>query len=103
MVRRKVRDAEEAAVLLAEAERSGRSRAEFARSNGIDARSLNMWRVCLARRRTPAELRLVELVPAEPRSTSAPLAVRCGPFAVEVPADFDDHHLRRVLAAVAAC
>jgi hypothetical protein len=39
MVRRKVRDAEEAAVLLAEAERSGRSRAEFARSNGIDARS----------------------------------------------------------------
>jgi hypothetical protein len=62
MVRRKVRDAEEAAVLLAEAERSGRPRAEFARSNGIDARSLNMWRVCLARRRSPAELRLVELV-----------------------------------------
>jgi transposase-like protein len=102
MVRRKVRDAEEAAVLLAEAERCGRSRAEFARSLGIDARSLNMWRVCLARRRAPAELRLVELVPAE-SSTRAGIVVRCGPFAVEVPGDVDDHLLRRVLASVAAC
>ena len=102
MVRRKVRDAEEAAVLLAEAQRSGRPRAEFARSNGIDARSLNMWRVCLARRRSPAELRLVELVAADPPA-SARIAVRCGPFAVEVPADFDDQHLQRVLTAVAAC
>jgi transposase-like protein len=103
MVRRKVRDAEEAAVLLAEAEHSGMSRAEFARSNGIDARSLNMWRLCLARREPLAELRLVELVTTEPSAASAPMAVRCGPFAVEVPTDFDDHHLRRVLAAVAAC
>ena len=103
MVRRKVRDAEEAAVLLAEAERSGMSRAEFARSNWIDARSLNMWRLCLARREPLAELRLVELVTTEPSVAPAPIAVRCGPFAVEVPADFDDHHLRWVLAAVAAC
>jgi hypothetical protein len=103
VVGRKVRDAVEAAELLDAAEASQMERADWARTNGIDARSLNMWRLNLGRhRQEPPSLRLVELVAATgvPRT---PLVVRCGPFAVEVGADMDEELLRRVLATVASC
>jgi hypothetical protein len=44
---RKVRDAEEANMLLAAASQSGLGRAEWARANGVNPRSLNAWRVNL--------------------------------------------------------
>lgn len=98
---RKVGTAQEAAALLEEAAASGIERAEWARRRGIDPRSLNAWRVNLARR-SRTQLQLVELVPtALPANPT--LVVRCGRFAVEVGDDFDDGVLRRVLAAVAAC
>lgn len=104
VVGRKVRDAVEAAELLAAAEASQMERADWARTNGIDARSLNMWRLNLGRhRQEPPSLRLVELVAASEASRTPPVVVRCGPFAVEVAADVDHDLLRRVLAAMASC
>jgi hypothetical protein len=74
-------------------------------AQGIDPRSLNAWRLNLARRgrgeRGP--LRLVELV-AEPRAAVArSVHVRCGAFDIHVTADVDDRLVARVLAAVASC
>lgn len=102
VVGRKVRDAVEAAELLEAAEASQMERADWARTNGIDARSLNMWRLNLGRHRQEHSLRLVELVAASEASRT-PVVVRCGPFAVEVGADVDHDLLRRVLATVASC
>jgi hypothetical protein len=103
VIGRKVRDAAEAAELLDAAEASQMERADWARANGINPRSLNAWRLNLRRdRQEPRSLRLVELVAATGTSRN-PLVVRCGPFAVEVGADVDEDLLRRVLTTVAAC
>jgi hypothetical protein len=107
-VARKVRDAEEAAALLDAAEASGMTRADWARCHGIDARSLNAWRLNLGRREPgfepvpPHPLRLVELV-AAPAPNAAPLLVRCGPFSLEIGPDVDEEGLRRVLRGMASC
>jgi hypothetical protein len=113
MVGRKVRDAAEAGALLAAVTSSGMRRAEWAHRNGIDARSLNAWRLILGRGRGPRTrtvkpgLRLAELVPTtrSPRQRLLPdtYTVRCGPFAVEVGADFNEGVLGRLLRVVAAC
>lgn len=104
MAGRKIRDVAEARTSLDAAEASGMTRAQWARANGIDGRSLNAWRLNLARR-SPAtsRLRLVELVPATPSRTTVPLRVRCGPFVVEVDADFDEVALTRLLTVVSSC
>jgi len=104
VVGRKVRDAVEAAELLDAVEASQMERSDWARSNGINARSLNAWRLILGRHRQapPSPLRLVELVAAS-EASQTPLVVRCGPFAVEVGPDVDEELLRRVLATVASC
>jgi hypothetical protein len=101
MAGRKIRDAHEARACLDAAESSGVPRADWAREHGIDGRSLHAWHMNLGRRATP--LRLVELVPSAPPVHAPSVRVRCGPFLVEVGADFDDRTLIRVLAAVAAC
>ena len=101
MTRRKVHDAEDARSCLEAASRSGLDRAAWARAQGIDARSLNAWRLNLARRtgaRSP--LRLVELV-VPPVATN--YRVRCGVFEVEVSDDFDEGVLARLLSVVAGC
>ncbi len=101
---RKVRTAAEAAALLEGAEANGVERAEWARRHGIDGRSLNAWRVNLGRRALPSPERRLELVELVPEvGVARLLVVRCGPFAVEVGAGFDDELLRRVLTVVAAC
>lgn len=106
MAGRKVGSAAEAKALLEEAAANHVDRAEWAKRQGVDARSLNAWRVNLARqsRRVESrpELQLVELVPST-MTASSPLVVRCGAFSVEVGDGFDDHVLRRVLAVVASC
>jgi hypothetical protein len=65
---RKIDDEEDARRCLAAAERAGLTPRDWARENGVDARSLNTWRINLGRRRAvgelpPAALTLVELVP----------------------------------------
>ena len=106
MILRKVRDAADAKTCLDAAESSGMERAVWARANGVSARSLNAWRLIFARKSPPvpesAVLRLVELV-AEAEPPKAPIRVRCGPFSVEIGADFDERMLGRVLAVVASC
>lgn len=112
MAGRKIRDAADARACLTAAKRA-RSRAQWAREHGVDGRSLNAWRMNLARGtgskpRTKAKrraMRLVELVPSSTTTptTSARYAIRCGALTVEVDAQFDAATLRRLLQVVVAC
>jgi transposase-like protein len=105
MIRRKLRDAQEAQLCLREVAVSGRSRADWAREHGVDARSLNAWRLNLERgAAAPTAPRLVELVAAD-RSPRPPAryTVHVGELAVEVDAGFDDDVLRRLISVVASC
>lgn len=104
---RKIRDEADARNCLNDARDSGTPRVEWARAHGVDARSLNAWRVILERKDAASRpVELVELVPTTgptPVSERPPLRVRSEGLVVEVPADFDDDHLLRVLRVVAAC
>jgi hypothetical protein len=78
------------------------ARAAWARAHGVDARSLNAWRLTLERRLERGSTRFVELVPL--MSARSPVyRVRCGDFVVETETDFDDESLLRLLRLVAAC
>jgi hypothetical protein len=104
MTPRKVANRDEAVRFLNQADVSGLPRATWARQNGIDARSLNLWRVILNRKdRVPSNLRLVELIPHASDSARTGVRVRRGELVVEVDADFDEQALARVLAVVARC
>jgi hypothetical protein len=105
MVGRKVTDADEARALLDEQQRSGLPPAGFARSRGIDGRSLNAWRMNLARGASPPSkaLQLIELVATTSQQEHPVLTVRCGPFSVDVPSRFDQDDLARLLDVLAAC
>lgn len=115
---RKIDDETEARRCLRAAKLAGRSAGEWARAHGIDGRSLNAWKVNLARRGTTAAPRrrepkssppahaLVELVPASP----SPKLLAGGRYVLEVAGarlEFDDGcsvaTLRRVLEALRAC
>lgn len=101
---RKVASRDEAIRLLSEAAASGLERAVWARQNGINARSLNLWRVHLERQHSrPPAIRLVELVPAATTPKDSGVRLRCGAVVVEVDAHFDERTLARVLAAVSSC
>ena len=101
MEARKIVDAADARRCLAAVATSGRPRAAWAREHGVDARSLNAWRITLERR-DASRPHLVELVATAP-AAMATYRVRCGPFEVEVTDDFDDRSLGRLLRVVAAC
>jgi hypothetical protein len=117
--RRKVRDVHEARRCLAAARRAGESAGAWARANGIDGRSLNAWRINLARNGgAPARsaaaaataaitvrprAALVELVPAAPPAAPPRYVVLVGAVRVEVGDDFDVATLRRLVGALRAC
>lgn len=104
MAGRRIRDEAEARASLAAAERSGLVRKEWARREGVDARSLNAWRMNLARRQRA--VRLVELLPTVETvevERSARYLVRRGDVEVEVGDDFKDATLRRLLEVIATC
>jgi hypothetical protein len=118
---RKIEGELDARHCLTAAEASGLAHREWAREQGIDARSLNMWRVILARggstpthrRRRPkprvvAATQLVELVPAS--GASAASSGRPGRYVLDVDGarvefgdDFSAPTLRRVLEALRSC
>ena len=108
---RKIRGEADARRCLAAAAESGVPRVAWAQEHGIDARSLNAWRVNLARvgrdlgRRPPAAptsgLRLVELVAIAPTFPCA-YRVRCGLFEVEVAGEIDTVRLGQLLRVMAA-
>lgn len=107
MYRRKIESAEDARLCLDAAKESGLPRAEWARAHGVDARSLNAWRLNLERAdAAAAPLRLLELVMPETADSQPPSTeyrVRCGAFTVEVEESFDDDVLARLLRVVATC
>lgn len=106
MAGRKIRDAADAHACLAAAASSGLTRAAWARSQEIDGRSLNAWRMNLSRRGRSGRrqrVRLVELVAAPPAPEPASYVVRVGEFAVEVDDRFDSATLHRLLGVIAGC
>lgn len=101
---RKIGGAADARACLAAVETSGLSRVAWARAHGVDARSLNAWRLILDRasgRSSARPLRLVELVSDAP-APNAVHRVRCGPFEVDIEGEIDEDRLVRLLRAVAA-
>jgi hypothetical protein len=118
---RKIEDELEARHCLSAAEASGLAHRAWAREQGIDARSLNMWRVILARSgSTPTQRRrrskraevaatqLVELVPASDASAAgsgkpARYVLNVDGARVEFGDDFSAPTLRRVLEVLRAC
>lgn len=109
MVARKIRNAKDARTCLAAAASAGQVPREWAHQNGVNARSLHMWRVLLAQGRgnteSPAEpLRLVELVPLpRPAPARARYVVSCGQISLELDERFDDDAVARLLRLVRAC
>lgn len=116
---RKIEDELEARACLAAVDAAGVPAAAWARSHGIDGRSLNAWRVNLSRassaaRRTrkprapraptgPVVSGLVELVAAPSTAITSRYAVRVGGIAVEFGDDFREDTLRRVIGLLHSC
>jgi transposase-like protein len=115
---RKITDELDAQRCLAAARRAGGGVGAWARANGVDGRSLNAWRMNLARRgltrrsssassptKAPVHSRaaVVELIPAPRSSTGGRYAVHVGATRVEFGDDFDPATLRRIVEALRAC
>jgi hypothetical protein len=117
MSKRKIADEEDARACLDRAKVAGQSPGEWARSNGVDGRSLNIWRVNLERagprRRVGSSVAndlprigLVELVPRAERVESgsgARYVLEIEGTRLEFGDDASSATLRRVLEAVRAC
>ena len=101
MTGRKIESEAEALECIEALRESGEELTPWARRAGLDARSLNAWRINLQRRGEVGRPGLVELVPVGGRDGTC--EVRCGRFIVEVGAGFDERMLLRVLRVVAAC
>jgi hypothetical protein len=104
---RKILDEADARACLDAALSSGLPRSEWAWAHGIDARSLNAWRLNLDRKASvPRPLEFVEIVPTSVTSAmreAVSLRVHRDDLVVEVPVGFDEDHLLRVLRVMAAC
>lgn len=117
---RKVRDEAEARALLGRVEASGRPLAAWAQAHGIDGRSLNLWRVNLARRASEpvravrptravglTKPRFVELVarsaPSVAARAVARYAVVVGDVRVELDDAFREDTLARLVATLRRC
>ena len=102
---RKIRDEADARSCLSAAERSGTTRTAWANANFVDARSLQAWRLILQRKDAKAHaIEFLELVPTNTTPPPSPtLTLRHETFAIDVPADFDERHLQRLLRVVATC
>lgn len=104
--RRKVPNAETAQTWLDAAQRSGLTRAQWCAEAGVDARSLQCWRIALARRASRPALQFVELVPGPDRKPvlgPPALRVHVNNAVIEVAAGFDAESLAEVLRVVRAC
>lgn len=101
---RKVLNADDARACLAAAADAGMARAAWAREHGVDARSLNAWRLAVTRheRRPPDNPAMVEWI-AAPTRHAPTFVVHAGRFMVEVDPAFDAGALKRLLTVVAAC
>ena len=100
---RKIRDGHDADSCLDAVATSGMTLTSWAHAHGVDARSLNMWRVIRSRRRSTAQpsLRLVELLPVHP--PAPPFRVQVADVVVDVPGDFDADALSRLIGVLRRC
>jgi hypothetical protein len=114
MSARKIQDETEAREYIAKMRQSGLTLAAWARSAGIDGRSLHAWNVNLSRgdsnaaRKTPKvckarDVKLVELVPMSTGARSARYTVQVGQFALDVDARFEETTLRRLIGVLRSC
>lgn len=109
MKRRKIEDESDARACIAARAASGLSASEWARTEGIDGRSLRAWTNNLQRGTRPAKqvsiarskAQLVELVPST--RSLARYVVRVGSHTIDVDAHFDESSLRRLLSVLASC
>lgn len=104
MAGRKIRDEADAHRCLRAAGSAGGSDVEWANAHGVDARSLQAWRMNLGRRGShKGRLRLVELVPTTPSSPGARYVLSRGDVRVE----FDDtcavDTLLKIVRVLRAC
>lgn len=105
-VRRKVPNAETAQAWLDAAQGSGLTRVQWCAEAGVDARSLQAWRVALARRAARPAAPFVELVARSvrgPASATPALRVYVGDVVIEVTSGFHAESLAEVLRVVRAC
>ena len=106
-MRRKVRNEADAVECLAAMRRAGCATVVWAREHGVDARSLNAWKVALERRVSKrrrlkaAPLQLVELVSAV--RPQARYAFDVGGVRVEVDDTFEAETLQRLVRTLRAC
>jgi hypothetical protein len=114
MERRKIRDEADARTCIAAAKASKLTARQWARSEGIDGRSLRAWTINLERgssstklARSPTHLtqplRLVELIPSSPAQAASRYVIRVGAHAVEIGDQFAEGTLRRLVAVLASC
>lgn len=108
---RRIHDEHDAHSCLEAVASSGLTRVEWAHAHGVDARSLNAWRLNLERRAaaaSPAPLRLVELVAKEeptalPTSASSGVRIEVDGLVIRLDRGFDSNVLLKVLDLVAPC
>jgi len=114
MERRKIRDEADARTCIAAVKASKVTARQWARSEGIDGRSLRAWTINLERGASSTKrarsqtglaqpLRLVELIPSPPTQSAGRYVVRVGAHAVEVGDQFAEATLRRLVAVLASC
>lgn len=110
MERRKIRDEQDARACLAAVRAGAGTRAEWAREHGVDARSLNAWRVAIEKRAGPRRTlrdakrtQLVELVPSAAPAVGGRCVIDLGVARVEVDDRCSLETLVRVLQALRAC
>lgn len=105
MGRRKIKDELDARACLAAVQAAGEDLVSWARTNGVDTRSLNAWRFNLERRRPGrrAQGGLVELVPTAPLHAEARYVLVLGEARLEFGDACSADTLRRVAQALRGC
>jgi hypothetical protein len=114
--RRRIESELEARRCLSRVEAEDTQIGAWARSHGIDGRSLNMWRVNLARRgAAPNAARgrqpgtsvtatdVVELVPMAMPSAAVRYVLEIGGARLEIGDDFSEPTLRRLIGVLRSC
>lgn len=102
MRRRKIADESDARACLAAVQAAGGDRVAWAHAQGVDARSLNAWRVALARRGA-GRVKVVELVPRPAPRSAARYVIDLGAARIEVDELCSEETLQRVVRALRAC
>jgi hypothetical protein len=109
MAGQKVFNEQDARRCLSAVRASRRELGTWARENGVDGRSLNLWRLNLEGRGVlrvrAAAPKLVELVVAPPSVVDprAPFVLRVGGVELEVGDRFDEASLRRLVGVLKSC